>query len=185
MSLPGAMAAPRPFRGEPHFAGSVRSTASAGRWSIIVMSTSLPARRASGRRCGLRRRRPVRSVRQLAVQPAQFRAVDRLIDRLRHQVQLWPPGELHLERLADLLRAPPLLQPPGHELTQHRVIDQLAAPRPCPPIHGQPLRGERSVFTAAFVTVAAKLPPHRRRTAAHLGRDRPHRTTPPMQIPRS
>ena len=40
--------------------GVLRSSASAGRWSIIVMFTSRP-RRSSARRCGLRRRRPVRS----------------------------------------------------------------------------------------------------------------------------
>jgi hypothetical protein len=33
----------------------------AGRWSIIVIAVSPPGRRASGRRCGLRRRRRVRS----------------------------------------------------------------------------------------------------------------------------
>ncbi len=86
-------------------------------------------------------------VRHLAVQPAQLRAVDRLIDRLGHQVQFRPVGKLHPQRLADLLRAPPLLQPLGHELSQHQVINQLAATGPCPPIHGQPLRGERTVST--------------------------------------
>ncbi len=144
-----------------------QAAGSAGVWAPVRLTAAPPG---------------AQRVRHLAVQPAQLRAVDRLIDRLGHQVPIRLVGKLHPERLADLLRAPPLLQPLGHKLTQHRVIDQLAATGPCPPIHGQPLRGERAVLTAAFVTVAAQLPTHRRRTPAHLDRDRPHRQTTPLQI---
>lgn len=41
--------------------GTLRSSASAGRWLSIVIATNDPARRASARRRGLRRRLPVRS----------------------------------------------------------------------------------------------------------------------------
>jgi hypothetical protein len=40
---------------------------------------------------------------------------------------------LAAQRLADLLRAPPFLQPVSHELAQHRIAQQLAAPGPGSP----------------------------------------------------
>ncbi len=46
----------------------------------------------------------------------------------------------------------------------------------------QPLRGERPVLPAARVLVTAQLPAHRRRAAAHLGRDRTHRVAAPLQM---
>ena len=63
---------------------------------------------------------------QLAGQPTQFGTVDRLIDRLVHDMPRRLIRELAAQRLADLLRAPPLLQPLGHELPQHRISGDLA-----------------------------------------------------------
>ena len=91
-------------------------------------------------------------------------------------------GELLAQRLADLLRTPPLPQPLGHELAQHRIVDQLAPAGPGPPVGGQPLRSERPILPAARVPVAAQFSTDRRRAAVHLGRDRPHRVPAPMQI---
>ena len=119
---------------------------------------------------------------QVAAQPAQLRAVDRLVDRLVHDVPPGIAGELAAQRVADLLRAPPRLQPVCHELAQHRIAQQLAAAGPGPAAGSQPLRGERPVLPAIRVPVAAQLPADRRRAPAQPGRDPPHRPTAPMQI---
>ena len=64
--------------------------------------------------------------------PAELGPVDRLVDRLVHDMPRRLTGELAAQRLADLLRAPPLLQPAGHELPQH-----LITRRSCPPAAGR------------------------------------------------
>ena len=119
---------------------------------------------------------------QLANKPTQLRAVDRLIDRLRHQVPVRLVAELLPHRPADLLRAPPLGQPLGHERSQHRVVDQLAAAGACPPLDGQPLRGERPIPPTARIPITAQLPTDRRRVALQLAGDRAHRAPGPAQI---
>jgi hypothetical protein len=65
--------------------------------------------------------------RQLPGQSTPGGLVNRLANGLWHQVAVRLAGELPAQRLADLLRAPPLLKA-LHELGEHRVADQLAAP---------------------------------------------------------
>ena len=141
-------------------------------------------RRSPGRRCGLRRRRTgaQHPGRQLAGQPAEPGAVDRLVDRFVHDMPRGITREPGAQRLADLLRAPPLLQPLGHELPQHLITGDLARPRPGPPPDSQLVRGERPVLAAARVPVAAQLPADRRRAPARVLRDRPHPGPGPAQV---
>jgi hypothetical protein len=69
---------------------------------------------------------------------------------------------------------PPLLKALLHELGEHRVADQLAAPRSCPARGGQALRGERPVVPAGRVQVAAQLTADRGRAATGGSGDGPH-----------
>ena len=87
--------------------GIARSSASAGRWLIITASSTMqPCRLAAGRRCGLRRTRPVRSARVSSRRNSHGPArTGGLIDGLVHRVPFPLAGELDRKRVADLLRA--------------------------------------------------------------------------------
>ena len=74
---------------------------------------------------------------QPAGQPTQFGRVDRLIDRLVHDMPRRLIRKLAALRLADPLRAPPFLQPLQHEPPQRRISGDLARPRPGKPPHSQ------------------------------------------------
>ena len=119
---------------------------------------------------------------QLAGQATQLGAVDRLVDRLVHDMPRRLARELPSQRLADLLRTPPLLQPVGHELAQRLVAGDLASPGPGPPPSGQLVRGERPVPPAARITVPPQLAADRRRAAVQPFRDRPHPGPGPAQV---
>jgi len=57
-------------------------------------------------------------------------------------------GELPAQPLADLLRTPLLLQPVLHELAQHRIAEQLAAPGTGTALGTPLMRSERPVPAA-------------------------------------
>jgi hypothetical protein len=114
---------------------------------------------------------------QLPAQPSELRPVDRLVDRLGDEVAFGVVGELPAQRLADLLGTPPLLQPVLHEIAQHRVAEQLAAPGAGPTLAGPLMRSERPVLAAGLLTVASQLPADRRGVASEFLRDRPHTGT--------
>jgi len=119
---------------------------------------------------------------QLARQTAQFRAVDRLVDRLMHDMPCRLARELATQRLADLLGTPPLLQPVGHELPQYLIAGDLARAGPGTPLNGQLVRGVRPVLAADRIPVPAQLAADRRRAAAQLPGDIPHSCTTPVQV---
>ena len=85
---------------------------------------------------------------QIPAQPTQVGSVDRLVDRLRHQVPLGLVGELLPQRMADLLRTPPLLQAALPHRSQLGIAGQFPDPRPGAPLDGQPVGGERPVLPA-------------------------------------
>jgi hypothetical protein len=79
--------------------------------------------------------------------------------------------------VTDLLRAPPLLQTGLHVLTQHRVLRELALPRPRPAGLGLPLRNVRSVTPvpgSVFRCSSLLIVPGERLSSAAIDRiDRP------------
>ena len=170
------------IRSPSQWPGTVRSAASAGRWSIIVMSTSEPARRASGRRCGLRRRRPVRSTLGRHRGAGRPGRAGRSPGRSSRAPGAAPAGRGTRARSAWLICSGLHRCPAGccTNSAQHRIV-HATCPRPgrARRSRRKPLRGERPVLPADRVAVAAQLPADRRRVAAHLApRSRARRALP-------
>ena len=110
------------------------------------------------------------------------RIVDRLIDRLRTQVALGLIREVRPEFVGDLFGTPPLAQQLGDDTMKLLVTHHASRPqRPGSPLSAQPLRGGGQV-AATIITVAAKLPRHRRGSPAQLVGDVAHTDTRTMQI---
>jgi hypothetical protein len=91
-------------------------------------------------------------------------------------------GKLPVKRRSDLLGTPLLAQPVRHELPQHPVARQRAAPGTGPTSHRQPVGGKRPVLSTVRVTDSAQLPADRGRATTQLGGDRPHPKALPVQV---
>ena len=128
---------------------SLRPAAAAGRWLIIVMPVSAPARRAFARpavRLTPPPAGPQRTRGQLAAQPAELRAGRRpgRSSRARHAGRV--TGELAAQRLADLLRAPALL-PAGQPRTGAAPDQRSACRARAGPAAGRPAAARRTAGT--------------------------------------